>query len=124
MKNVFNVTPLKIIADILNAERALSAEIVLLALNIVRNNPEVDLALAMMIARDEWVSSPEYKAMTKADLDDIDNTMAESAVALKEAQTAIVNKFSKHVVSGYHEDIFNPGNEDEHEVLKQNRGIL
>ena len=94
--DIKNVTPLKIIAEILHEERALSAEIVLLALNIVRNNPDVDLALSMMIARDEWVSSPEYKAMSKSDLDDIDNTMVESAEALKES----------------------------HEVLKQNRGIL
>ncbi len=96
MKNVFNITPLKIVADILHEEPALSAEIVLLALNIVKNNPHVDIALSMMIARDEWVSSPEYKAMSKSDLDDIDNTMVESAEALTES----------------------------HEVLKQNRGIL
>jgi len=129
MKELEEIDPLSVVNNVLKeaSEWNLTAEVVLFALKIIKDNPDIDETKAMLISRDEWDVASQMQAERtheqETELDtpidglafakELDNQFKEADKALKEAKKAIVkrissrNKFSQHIGPDGHEDIFN-----------------
>jgi hypothetical protein len=133
-EEINQLNPLTVVDNVLKeaSEWNLTAEVVLFALKIIKDNPDIDETKAMLISRDEWDVASQMQAERtheqKTELDtpidglafakELDNQFKEADKALKEAKKAIVkrvsshNEFSQHILPGGHEDIFNDDSDE------------
>ena len=105
MKEYKDINPLSVVNDVLiqAAEWKLAPEVVLLALKIVKQNPDIDEATAMLIARDEWdIISKGERPLSKAEQESLIKKREElknlfplyfAVVSKAEQVTKIVDKF-------------------------------
>jgi len=85
MKEYKDINPLSVVDNVLKeaSEWNLTAEVVLFALKVIKDNPELDPLTALFISRDEWDVASQMQA----------ERTHEQETELTNPITKIVNKF-------------------------------
>jgi|2_EtaG_2_1085320.scaffolds.fasta_scaffold01216_6 hypothetical protein len=124
-EEINQLNPLTVVDNVLKeaSEWNLTAEVVLFALKVIKDNPELDPLTALFISRDEWDVASQMQAertheqetelTNPIDIENIQVSKAEQesldADKLTEEDVKNIqnNKFSQHIGPDGHEDIFN-----------------
>ena len=96
MKELKSINPLTVVDNVLKeaSEWNLTAEVVLFALKIVKDNPDIDETTAMLISRNEWdVASQMQAERTHEQETELTNPIEVDKLKKKFTITKIVDKF-------------------------------